>query len=240
MSLGYIPDVVDSRDHLFGTGVLEQGPGDLRHLIRSVFNQGPTNSCVANAICSGIAMRRVARGLSWAPPSRIFAYRSAVLSLGEYGRLPDGKLADAGCRPRDAMRGLAKAGAPNEDEWPFSRAQLQVAPPWSVRRRAIDLGFRYYRCNGLEDIRLALSLGYPVTAGFQVDQAFRSSHGPALIEDFDASDIAGGHMMLLVAEGPERDRFTLLNSYGAGYRSGGFVDISPALAGKATDTWAIL
>lgn len=239
--LGYLPDRFDARDLPMGTGVLPREPGDLRPLIREVFDQGQTNTCVANAVVSAKAMRDVARGLSWKPASRIWVYRLGALALGDAGRDSDGRLLDLGIRPRDALCALAKLGVPPEHEWPFEIERLQEQPPWNLRRRAVEARLSYFRCATLADIRVALSYRYPVVVGFHVDRTFLEERGPEHIEDFDQSALVGGHMVTLVTDEPDRDRLWLLNSYGSGWRKRGLVSISAsAVARRKVDAWAVL
>lgn len=233
--LGYIRDEPDERDLIFGSAPSElPPPADLGDLIFEVFDQGHSSSCVANALVSAIAMREVDRGGEWNPVSRLFVYRAAALAL-ERG------FGDGGCRPRDALRALKRIGAPREKAWPFEfPANFETSPPWSVRRSAVDLRFAYERCSTADDIRRALANRSPVAVGLSIDRAFFDSERPSVITDIDQSNLVGGHMMLIIGESSDRRRFTLLNSWGPEWRSGGFVQITADLVERrAYDLWAI-
>lgn len=237
--LGFIPDLPDSRDLMFGAAPALAPNTDLTKYVREVLSQGGTSSCVLNAIASGIAIRRVLRGRPWELISRRYGYYFARKQLGKDWLDADGEMLDSGCRPRDALKVLAKGGAPPESKWEFDTSKLNERPPWEVKRVAIDLSFRFKMCNGVDEIRASLARGFPVLLGLQVDRAFTRADGPDLVTSLDDSEVVGGHMGLIVASG--QGRFTYLNSWTTGWRRGGLCDVSADLvAEKGRNTWSIL
>src|SRR5690606_25288219 len=131
--------------------------------------------------------------------SRRFIYRNARLLLGMYGReggREGGKLLDDGCRPSDAVYGLNRLGAPREVDCPFSEnlSVLNRRPSTRVRQLAVDRTVETRSVATSEQLLGALSDNLPVAVAYEVDRTFLRDAGPRVIEDFDQSDIAGGHM----------------------------------------------
>lgn len=238
--LGYIPDVRDERDKLFSARNKEKEfeSVDLSGFIESVNNQN-YNDCVLNAISSALAIRSVLKGGRWLTLSRLYGYYYARKALGDFGKDQDGGLIDDGCRPRDALRVYSKLGAIPEKAWDYKDSNLNRTPPFSVRRRAIDFEFAYNRCSDSNDIKSALTDGFPVTCGLAIDGPFQKLKSDEIVTGFGES--IGNHMMLIVGWSKEKKAFLILNSWGEGWGKDGYCWISENLVqSKGFDKWAII
>lgn len=229
---GYKKDRRDARDQRMGwarPGALYQA-SSLRRYVREVFDQGHTNTCVAQSAIMALAIRLVIRGQGWMLYSRLFPYW--------FGRTLRQRFTDGGCFPRELLKALASVGSPLEKKWPFDPRRVQQRPPPSLHREAVDLTFRYERCIDNETTAEALLQGCPVVFGMPVDEEFVKDEGPHVITKVGKP--IGNHMMTVVGNDPERRAFLVLNSYGIGYRDLGYVWISwDVMAEKAMDRWAI-
>lgn len=240
--LGFLRDVRDERDQWMASRAgTSLPPGNLLPLLRKVLEQGNTGSCVTNAIATALAIRKVQQGRPWELVSRLFGYYFARRVLGPLGEDLDGNLLDDGCRPRDALKVFRRMGCPPEHIWPFELERLNKMPPWNIRKGGIDLQFGYRRCGSVEAIQTALSHGYAVVAGFQVDSAFLDNDGPDVVDDFDFDSIVGGHMLTFVRDNTDLRTLTVVNSWGSEWRNDGLCELTIKLVReRLTDAWAIV
>jgi len=199
----------------------------LRPYVAEVLDQSITQSCVANSVAQAI---RIVQTRALGQParllSRLFAYFNARAFEGE-------QRVDEGTFIRDAMRGIAKFGFCPESEWAFDPGEVNTQPPWNAYRSAADqrMVTGYYKITSsgsqrLEDVKRAISSGYPVVFGTQVTEAFTEFVGKKV---FDApgigEPIAGGHAMVLC----EYDDVSLRgpNSWSSGWGDGGWFAFKP-------------
>ncbi len=227
---GYLADSLDSRDFDFdkmgfGSGELP-AEVSLRSHVKYVLDQRSTNSCVANAICNAIAIADSKQFGIESPllVSRLFAYYNARAYHGAQGR-------DFGTYLRYCIKGLTKFGMPNEEEHPFSVLRVNRRPSWNSYRKAFDRRgpSGYYRifdvqASRLSAIKASLNNGHPVCFGTGIDNAFFKASGSHVVERPRTADIVGGHAMVWVGYRNKNggDQFLTLNSWGRGYRDGGF------------------
>lgn len=234
---GYIRDPRDARDRklddLLSAGRDLPTRHSLRHFAPEVYDQGPTSSCVAQAVAMGLRVERASNGGVIAPPSRLYLYHAAR-SYSGMAQL------DRGSHIRAAVTALQKLGCPDEDAWPFEPRNVLLRPSWAAHRAAHDRhGLRgYYRCGDLSDIRRAIAADRPVVAGWTVTSDFLDAEGPRRISSFEGT-VAGGHAMLVVGYDDAERSLELVNSWGEDWRDGGFCRLSYALAEQHKDAWAI-
>lgn len=167
---GWVPETYDARDRPYRSrsdgaikrkvNLLEEYP----QYLDNVYDQGTTQSCVANA--TSAACRFVARRLNHEAatntphlmddPSRLFVYYNARI-LEEFDKLQrNGKeidktappaVGDGGSNNRFAFKGINVYGIPQETSWPFASAQINATPGADVYEQA-------YHTHALEYCRL--------------------------------------------------------------------------------------
>ena len=228
---GWIPDAPDERDYCLGDmplgGMTAPLAADLSDYVEQVYDQGRTNSCVANAIAAAYAIRdQKAR-----PLSRLFIYFNARAYMGS-------QWWDGGCAPRNALRGLMKIGAPAEDDWTFTTNPLRVnrRPSWRAYSQAYKTmgGLRYARVVGVDECKVSIAARRPVLLGMQIGREFSSLGGKVLEPTMKPR---GRHMVLIV--GYDMDVFTILNSYGKDWGINGFGQISAECVSQGGDCYAL-
>ena len=236
-ALGYRRDPVDGRDWSIGRlGLALSVPASasLRGHVDAVLDQGPTQSCVANAWAQALRIGDHIDGQrSPALGSVLFLYYNARA-------WHDDEDTDAGTYLRTCAQGLVRFGRAPDRIWPFDVARVNTRPSWKAYRAAFDLrGPRgYYRIpNGdLASVRSAVAAGKPVVFGMSVDLAFLYDDGPLVIGDAEGPSV-GGHAMCVV--GYEGDNFEIVNSWGTGWRDRGFARLTASRLATATDLWAV-
>jgi hypothetical protein len=170
------------------------------------------------------------KGLPPIPPSRLFMYYNARRAWSPTSPL----MLDLGSSPRLAIKALVKLGAPDESIWDFSTSSLRVN-----RRPSFDAYMRAYARKGGEygritsmgadrvrDIQEAIAQGYPVVFGTRVAESYLPGSGPGVIPRPLAMErLVGGHMQTCVGFAQAADgtvQFEVLNSWGIGWRDGGY------------------
>ncbi len=216
---GWRRDHLDHRDRPAPPRLGETPPPirvDLRAKCPPVFDQGGLGSCVANAVCSAIAIERSLA----APLSRLFVYWEAR-------RLEFCESYDAGCEIRDALKGAA-SGVPLESDWPYDDAD---PGPYTERPGddvfAHSLGCHvqsYHQIKILEELRAELATGHAVPFGFSVPESFESGNvGSTGIMQIPAAGerTVGGHAVLAIGYDDPEAKVRCRNSWGAAWGQGG-------------------
>lgn len=232
-SLGYKKDTPDDRDYkaraLFGA---RRGlPNEnlvLEGCVPGIKDQGPTSSCVGQAIGTAIDARLRRIGKWDAPQSSSHAIYTFARAL--YRLSGDERLDDEGSFPRLAMKGLRDWGVPSELRWPFNPAKINDELPWDVMQAASANRLQaWWRIDSVgkervEDICQAIVAGFPVVFGIDVDSAFLDHVGKDPIVAIDHAKIAGGHMMCLVGYTTANQArvFRGVNSWGLGWGDRGY------------------
>ena len=165
-------------------------------------DQGGTSACVGFATAQAIFVRCKQMGtpIEFPSPGGIYTIARAVARTS-----PDQPLIDKGCMPADAMIGLSTWGAPSESAWPFGDVltinnepnfdELQSASQFVMTGHfPIDT----FGPSLVNDVCQALAAGYPVEAGFQIDQAFEDYDGSGVLSAPDPKTLKGGHMLCVV------------------------------------------
>lgn len=205
-----------------GTGV----PREVLRLqdsVRRVTNQGPTNSCVGQAIGSAIDIRCRVLKLDKGDPSRMAIYTLAR----ELGRTSSksSPLVDDGSNAQCALLGVRDVGVPSETDCPFDPERVNQDLSWDeARSGSWFLVSAWWNIHQQGKARIdvacqALDKNYPVVFAMGVDMAFVNYAG-GTIDSIDLSAIIGGHMLAILGYRTRADgarEFLVLNSWGEGW-----------------------
>ncbi|MGN6665141.1 MAG: C1 family peptidase [Solirubrobacterales bacterium] len=226
--LGWVPDLPDGRDLLYGAPLkpLAKLPNevDLRKQCPGVYDQGETNSCTANAIAAALEFDQKKERLKEIfTPSRLFIYYNERAMEGSVE-------SDNGAAIRDGVKSVAKRGACKESSWPFDVDRLRDKPSRACYAEAKKYqALQYMRVNqSLGQLKGCLAEGFPFIFGFSVYESFRSPQVaktgkvpmPRAGEGFE-----GGHAVLAVGYDEDEQRFIVRNSWGPRWGMGGYFTI---------------
>jgi hypothetical protein len=248
--LGHRPDAPDPRDFkvraLFGAPRGMPAESSLEEHVLKIADQGETSSCVGQAIGCAVDTRLRKMGRVVQPVSRqaIYTFGRAIDRAS-----PTEALRDEGSYPRLAMRGMKQWGVPTAHRWPFDPAHINDEMPWDVMQESSAFTLSaWWRVSSVgnsrvEEVCQALSHGYPVVFGTEVDAAFCDHTGKGRVTPADPRKSLGGHMMCLVGyrtEGATRV-FRGVNSWGTSWGDGGFYNAGPefVMDARATDFYVI-
>lgn len=242
---GWVPDLPDQRDLRYAAPrrILAKLPArcDLRPACPAVLDQGELGSCTANAIASAHRydqMRQAVAGHFL--PSRLFIYYNERSLEGTVKE-------DAGAQIRDGIKTLAKQGACPESLWPYDIAKFAKRPPRAAYREAEKhQAILYQRLTPtLRQLKGCLAEGYPFVFGFSVYESFESAAvartGKAPLPGKNERSI-GGHAVLATGYDDRRQRFIIMNSWGAGWGDKGYFTLPYAYLtsdGLADDFWTV-
>jgi C1A family cysteine protease len=220
---GWIPDLPDGRDYLFGArrpmAAVLPAAVDLRPSCSPVEDQGQLGSCTANALAGALEFLEVKDGIPFADLSRLFIYYNERT-------VEHTVKTDSGAMLRDGIKTLSAQGVCAEKRWPYVIAKFAVKPAAACYAEAQKhLITSYERLQTLGDMRACLADGYPFVFGFTVYETFESAAvaktgivpmpGPA-------ERTLGGHAVCAVGYDDKEKRFLVRNSWGPGWGIGGY------------------
>lgn len=238
--LGFMPQSVDLRDYSLLS--LNLKPKANKGLIEvklpepPVYDQGSTNSCVAQAIGSAINCVELSNGLPLDEVSRRWLYyRARSMHYGQKN--------DAGTYIRCAATVMTKIGIPSEKYWSWQPNKVNQMPDWNSHMQAYSRrGGKYAFITSSGDWRVneiiqALDNNLPVVFGTQIDKPFLKDDLDSFI-DVPQEKLIGGHALLIYGykRCPTRSRqsgsfddsatwgatqFYVQNSWGVHWRSAG-------------------
>lgn len=218
---------------LLGAKPLANGDVDLRPYCTDT-NQLSLSSCAGNASTDAVEivtnvdeyLLAEAEGRRAKPCpqlSRLFTYAMS--------RTLDGTLAiDDGTYIRSCFEVLSRFGVCEETVWPYDLSKVLVSPSLMAQRSALGHKIHsYYRIKATGQARLdtiiaALRTLRPVVFGTLINEAFRDAWGGEVVDPPKGATI-GGHAMIVV--GYLDGKFLIKNSWGKGWRQGGYVLFSP-------------
>lgn len=250
---GYIPDTHDkSKDltirHLLGGSRGSPGAFTMEQFVglAGIKDQKQTSACTGFAFARTVHVRlaQVGTPIEWPSEVNIYTVGRAVDRSSA-----DVALVDEGAMPNQIVRGMQEWGIAPESKWPFDPDTINDEPDLlELEEAALFTLDGVYRIDSdgqqrLDDIRQAISEGYPIGIGVEVDQAFEDYAGGKdpgkLITAPDESNLLGGHMLCLV--GYEGGIFRGVNSWGTGWGDGGmfWTDESWIVAPTTMDIYAI-
>jgi len=223
LGTGWIKDPPDSRDFSYEYGAPDsKHEVDLRKWFPPPYNQGRTNTCVAQSI-AGVVEYFMHRGFlsNRFTPSRLFIYWVGRQESG----ITTNK--DLGMTIRGGIKGVVKRGVAREDRWPWDESKVNVEPVITAYSSAVStLVPRYERLPiSVEAIKHALQRELPVIAGFKVYSSYYSYY--TYIKGFvplpkDGEKWRGGHAVVIVGYSDDLGHFIFRNSYGPKWGDKGY------------------
>lgn len=240
---GWVPDLPDQRDILYGSvqpvpGRLPPGT-DLRPGCSPIENQGPLGSCTGNAIAGALEFLERKDHVRFVNVSRLFIYYNERV-------LEHTTRSDSGAMIRDGIKTVVKQGVCSERKWPYVIARFTAKPPVECYREALDHQVTsYQRILAVDEMRACLARGFPFVFGFTVYESFQSQQvaqtGVVSLPQ-PGERVVGGHAVLAVGYSDADRRFTVRNSWGARWGMRGYFTMPyDYLASRdlADDIWTI-
>ena len=226
LGYGWVPDLPDHRDKLFGT--VRKVPAklprsvDLRPLCSPVEDQGDLGSCTGNALAGAVEFLERKDKVAFVNVSRLFIYyneRVIEHSVSD----------DSGAMIRDGIKSLVKQGVCSEAKWPYAVSKFAVKPSAACYKDAADHQVTSYaRLQTVDEMRACLASGYPFVFGFTVYESFESdkvAKTGILPMPKPKEKMAGGHAVLAVGYDDGTKRFMARNSWGPHWGIGGYFTI---------------
>lgn len=242
-SYGWVPDVPDQRDHLYG--VLRAVPRelppavDLRPQCSPVENQGALNSCTAAALVGVMEFLERRQKLPFVDLSRLFIYYNERV-------LEHATKADGGAMLRDGIKTLVRQGVCPEALWPYQVSRVFLKPSSRCYQTAVRHAISsYQRLLTLGEMRACLAEGYPFVFGFAVYESFESAQvartGVTPMPQPDER-VLGGHAVMAVGYDERERRFIVRNSWGGEWGMKGYFTLPYAYLvnrNLSDDFWTI-
>jgi C1A family cysteine protease len=223
LGTGWVKDSPDPRDYNYVYGTPDPKANvDLRKWFPPPYNQGRTNTCVAQSLAGAIEYFML-RGMvnTHFTPSRLFIYWVGRQESG----ISTSK--DIGMTIRGGMKGVVKRGVPKEERWPWDESNVNVEPPITAySNAAATLIARYERLPvSVEAIKHALQREIPVIAGFKVYSSYYSYY--TYTKGFiplpkEGERWRGGHAVVIVGYSDDLGHFIFRNSYGPRWGDKGY------------------
>ena len=224
--LGWLPDIPDFRDKMYGavrpTPAALPAQVDLRPNCSPVEDQGQLGSCTANALVGALEFLELKDKMRLVNLSRLFVYYNERVIEGSVN-------ADSGAMLRDGIKTLAKQGVCSETNWPYDIAGFTKKPPKGCYQEGEKHQIlSYARINTLDEMRATLAEGFPFVFGFSVYQSFESpqvaKNGIVNMPEAGEKQL-GGHAVLAVGYDDASKRFIVRNSWGTGWGQKGYFTI---------------
>ena len=202
-----------------------------------VEQQGRPNTCVAHAVTSAL---EATFGLT--DLSRLFVYWNARSYAGQTSF-------DAGCQTRNAVRGIANFGAPQESFFPYDVSQITVRPPAEAYSAATSIRSRiraYQSVTSLTAMKAALTQGLPVSFSFMVPDTFVSDTKFSGVQPMFTSTTRwlGAHAVVAVGFDDVAGTVLCRNSFGPTWGSAGYFTMSYAwfatFGSRVFDAWVFV
>lgn len=239
--LGYVheepDDDVPTTLQLFGAtrpDLLPKDALELAGLIPSIFDQGPTQSCVANAISQACGLRFRKLGIARDRPSRKAMYDGARIYAK---KRPDDEMVDEGSSATLALRCLAEEGVPVEADVPLDPETINEEIDFeSIKRGTTCFVSGWWRMSQrgrsrVDAIAHAIAKGYPVVFAMSVDSGFEHYEKGTTVESLEPdtspapdNKSLGWHMVMIAGYRTRPDgvrEFLVANSWGDGWGDGG-------------------
>lgn len=180
--------------------------------VREVYDQGPTQSCTACAICAAFSlMNEKDKSFS---PSRYYIYARERQMESEF--ISSNTLIDDGAYESDGLLWAESYGICSETIWPS--IDINKVPPTSC-----DIDACRHRIRGLisipidiDSMRRTISSGRPILAAIYLYLSLSSSDiSTTGIMPLPTPDdiVVGGHEVLIVGYEHDHQRFVVLNSW---------------------------
>lgn len=194
---------------------------DLRDKCPEVYDQGKLGSCTANAIgfCYEFDEMKQNEKEPFIP-SRLFIYYNERNMEGHTKE-------DAGAEIHDGIKSIHLTGVCPETEWPYNIEKFTEKPSPECYETAKNHKTLNYRAidQTIDQIKAALTSGFPVVFGFVVYSSFESQEVaetgrmPMPKED---EDILGGHAIAAVGFDDKEQVFIIRNSWSSAWGDNGY------------------
>ncbi len=240
---GWLPDIPDYRDHLYGA--LRTPPKslpakiDLLSCCSPVEDQKELGSCTTNALAGALEYLMKKDKVNFFDVSRLFIYYNERV-------IEHSVRIDSGAMIRDGIKTLAKQGACSEKSWPYDVSRFAVKPTKACYAEAVDHRIlSYARLSTLDEMRACLAEGFPFVFGFAVYEGFESqqvARTGVLQMPAAGERMLGGHAVLAVGYDDAAKRFIVRNSWGTKWGQKGYFTMPYAyLADRnlSDDFWTI-
>jgi C1A family cysteine protease len=211
---GWRRDDYDPRDYHFKVSRRDfPEKVDLRQHFPAVYKQGKLHSCIGNSIAAAIQFEQRRQGAAEFRPSRLFIYYNARAAEHVTRK-------DHGARIRDAMKAVARHGAPPEDLWPYLEHRFAHKPAPHAYRAGLDNRVtEYLRLHhDIVSMKACLAEGYPFIFGLLLYQSFMSNKvrdtGVVPMPIPHKEKVAAGHALLAVGYDEAERVFIVRNSWG--------------------------
>lgn len=236
---GWIPDLPDLRDHLYGAAM--KAAAKLQFPLRgwlpckrkpdypsvvdlrtggpvwpAIMDQGDLGSCVDNAWAAALAFTE-SKETGNKPGtllSRLFLYYN----------VRGGKPVDSGSTIRDGIKTVANVGICDESIWPYDTAQWMTKPSDPAYANALPRkNIEYARLVTQDDMLHCLANGYPIVFGVSLYKGFDDTGADGLvITPTGKEEYEGGHSMCIVGYNLAQQVFLVRNSWGPNWAMKGF------------------
>jgi len=222
-SYGWLPDLPDNRDHIYGAvrKIPAKLPAqvDLRPGCPKVEDQGDLGSCTANALAGALEYLMKKDKIKFSDMSRLFIYYNERV-------MENSAKTDSGAMLRDGIKTLAKQGACSEKSWPYDITKFAKKPSKACFAEALDYQIlSYARLNALDEMRACLADGFPFVFGFSVYDGFETQQvAKSGVLDMPAPGerMLGGHAVLAVGYDDKSKRIIVRNSWGPKWGQKGY------------------
>ncbi len=220
---GWMPDLPDQRDYLYGA-IRHVPPGlppriDLRPFCSRIEEQKNIGSCTAHALAGALEFLELRDKVYYADLSRLFIYYNERV-------IEHSVQSDSGAMIRDGIKTLAKHGVCTEKKWPYVVSRFADRPTRACYREAADHQITsYHRILTLGEMRTCLAEGFPVVFGFTAYESFASrktAKSGRLDMPKRGERALGGHAVLAVGYDDRVKRLIVRNSWGAGWGLKGY------------------
>lgn len=220
---GWKPSLPDFRDKYLDVTLNPQNKVsfDLRDKCPKIYNQGKLGSCTANAIAFAYQfdeMKQLENKDEIFVPSRLFIYYNEREMEGTTS-------SDSGAAIRDGIKTINKIGVCPESLWPYDISTFTEKPnPKCYQIATKHKSIKYARIKQtLEQLREAITAGYPVVFGFTVYQSFESEEvaKTGIMPMPNKNErLLGGHAVSAV--GFNETHFIIRNSWGDNWGKNGY------------------
>ncbi len=239
-NFGWIPDIPDQRDYLYGAikpRIKLPKETNIVKYCSLIENQGRLGSCTACALAGNLEFLDNRVDNAYSDVSRLFIYFNERAMRGE-------EEFDSGASLRDGIKTLRKQGVCREKIWPYVINRFDIKPPLKCYAEAKGrLISSYHRIDNLTEMLTCLAEGYPFVFGFTVYESFQEkSVSKTGVVNLPAKDerTIGGHAVLAVGYNQRAGRFIVRNSWGPKWGKKGYFTMPFAyLETLAADFWTI-
>jgi C1A family cysteine protease len=223
---GWLPDVPDNRDHMYGAvrKIPRKLPAkiDLRKGCSPVEDQKDLGSCTANALAGALEFLMKKSKGAFTDMSRLFIYYNERV-------IEHSVKTDSGAMIRDGIKTLVKQGSCSESSWPYNISRFAIKPPKKCYTEALNYQIiSYARINTIDEMRTCLADGFPFIFGFSVYDGFESQKVARTgVVDMPkpGESMLGGHAVLGVGYDDKSRRFIVRNSWGTDWGKKGYFTI---------------